>query len=194
MTKTVRVSRRLKWAGGLVASILMIGGAAFAVLQGQATLSGSSISTATSSLMISDDDTNYSSADHGFAFAGIIPGQRASQTEHFTLKNTGDTSLALHMSAGSQAAFTPDADLSKVNIILTPHNIGGATGTSESFSLQSLLDANSSGGEALIAPSTLGQNGRQGFDIQVAMDADAVSGSSATLSNLDLVFTGVGTN
>lgn len=185
---------RRKQAGVVIAGVLLAGGVAFAFLQSQAQLTGNSISTASTGLAISDTDSNYGSADHGFAFGGIIPGVQASQTEHFLLKNTGSTPLALRLAAANPSANPSHIDLSKVQVVLTPYNLTTyMPGTPQTFSLQSLIDAGSSGA-ALTYPDKLAAGTKEEFNIQVSMDADAVSGSSAALSGIDLTFTGAATN
>ena len=177
---------------GTVAALLIVaGGVAFALLQSQAKLTGNSIHTASAGLAISQNDSNYGPNTTGYDFFGIIPGSQVSQTEHFLLKNTGSAPLSLKAAASGTPSNPSGADLDKVHVILTPYQTGTSMpGTPQSFSLQSLIDADAAGGLAVDYPSSLAPGSKEEFNIQVSMDADAVSGSSAALSNIDLEFTG----
>lgn len=194
-----RIFRNLKVRGPrrpsvAVAAALMVaaGGVAFALLQSQAKLTGNTIQTDSAGLYISQNDTGYSPSVSGYTFAHIIPGSRASQTEHFLLKNTGSAPLALRLSVPSAPGNPGGADLGKVNVVITPYDTGTfMPGTPQSFSLQSLIDADAAGGLSVDYPAALDPGSKEEFNIQVSMDSDAVSGSGATLSNLDLAFTGV---
>jgi hypothetical protein len=185
----LRIQKR---SAGLIAAVMIIaGGVAFAMLQSQAKLAGNSVQTESAGLLISDTDSNYTDIERGFAFAHIIPGAQASQTEHFLLKNTGSAALALKLGATSLPVNPGNVDLSKVNIILTPYNENFMPGASQTFTLQSLIDGNTGGGLAVSYPAKLTAGAKEEFNIQVSMDGDAASGSSASLSNIDLGFTGV---
>lgn len=179
----------------IAAAAVITGGVAFALLQSQAKLTGNSIQTGTTGLLISQNDSNYNTSTTGYPFAGIIPGVQTSQTEHFFLKNTGSTPLALKLSDTSVPANPANVDLSKVNVIITPYSLTTfMPGTPQSFSLQSLVDADVSGGLDIDYPAALAPGAKEEFNIQVSMDSDAVSGSGASLSNIDLSLTGVATN
>lgn len=181
-------------AGTLVAVLIVAGGVTFALLQSQAKLTGNSISTQTTGLLISQNDSNYGPTTTGYSFANVIPGSQPSQTEHFMLKNTGTSPLALNVGVTSSPANPSNVDLSKVHIILTPYSTTTfMPGTPLNYTLQSLVDA-AGNGVPVDYPSPLAVGTKEEFNIQVAMDADAASGSSASLSNIDLGFTGVATN
>lgn len=185
-----------KWkkqlAGTLVISLL-VGGVAFALLQSQAKLTGNSIQTDSAGLMISTDNLNYASSTSGYDFAHVVPGFQASPAKPLFLQNTGSAPLALKLSAATPPSNPDGIDLDKVKVVLTPHDpVTDQAETSQSFSLESLIDMPD--GLPVSSPSALGSQDRQRFDIQIAMDADAVNGSGAALSNLDLTFTGVGTS
>jgi hypothetical protein len=195
MKQSITKSGRYKKAGIMIATVLMAGGAAFAIMQSQAKLTGNSIQTGSTGLLISPNDTNYAQAASGFNFTGLIPGAQASQTEHFLLKNTGNTALALKVAAANMPTNPANVDLSKVKVILTPYSlVTFMPSTPQSFPLQSLIDANATGGAPITYPEKLAIGTKEEFNIQIAMDADAVNGSSATLANLDFIFTGAATS
>ncbi|HET7059801.1 MAG TPA: hypothetical protein VFH99_00565 [Candidatus Saccharimonadales bacterium] len=183
-----------KSAATLAALILLVGGVAFALLQSQTKLTGNSISTVSTGLLISQNDSNYGPTTAGYNFSGVIPGAQPSQTEHFVLKNTGSTALALKLGVTSMPANPSNIDLNKVHVILTPYSTTTfMPGTPQSFSLQSLMDSADSG-VAIDYPDPLAASTKEEFNIQMSMDADAVSGSSASLSNIDLGLIGVATS
>lgn len=179
---------------GLLAVMIMAGGVAFALLQSQAKLTGNTIQTQSAGLVISQNDTNYSTSAAGYGFSGIIPGSQPSQTEHFLLKNTGSAALALKVGVTTPPTNPSGVDLDKVHVILTPYNTTTfMPGTPQSFSLQSLIDSGADG-LAVDYPSPLAAGTKEEFNLQIGMDADAVSGSSASLAGVDLTFTGAATD
>lgn len=180
--------KKLWIATGVV--VLSAGGLAFALLQSHADLTGNSIQTDSAGLLISKDTNIYSISANGYAFTHVIPGYQASQAEPIFLENTGSAPLALRLKAANPPTNADNMDLSKVKVVLTPRAAGtNAPGTPQSFPLQSLID--SPEGMPIDSPAALAPSDHQRFDIQMSMDADAVNGSSAALSNLDLTFNGV---
>ncbi len=175
-------------AGTAVALLIVAGAVAFALLQSQVQLGGNSIQTDSAGLLISRDGSSYSSSATGYAFVHIIPGSKPSQTEHFMLQNTGSAPLAINLGMPSAPDNPNDLDLGKVSVIITPHGVGAMPGSPQSFTLQSLMDA--ADGVAVDGPA-LDFGTTEEFDIQVAMDPDAVSGEGVALSGLNLTFTGV---
>lgn len=170
--------------------VLVAGGAAFAVLQSQQnTLTGNTISTATANLQISKDGTSFSETSVGFDFSDIVPGGAAMPItgQPFYLKNGGGTPLSLKFSVNGTPTNPDNIDLSKVSIILTTV----ASGTSpQTFSLQSLIAANSTGGLP-ISINNLNPGETQLYKLQVSMAADALNASSGSLTNVDFAFSGI---
>ncbi len=174
----------------VLALLIVAGGVTFALLQSQVDLTSNSVQTDSAGLLISSDDLHYTSSANGFDFVHIIPGSKPSQTQRFTLQNTGSAPLALRLKTANSPANPNNIDLNKVKIIITSYDTQTSRpGTPQSFTLGSLIDGGD--GVPLSYPTALQQNTKENFDIQVAMDADAVSGSGAMLSNLDLIFAGV---
>lgn len=175
----------------LIATLLtgMTGGAAYAVLQSQNSLTGNTISTATASLQLSTDNTSFSTSKVGFDFNNIVPGGSAVPTTGypFYLKNAGGTPLAIKFSVAGVPSNPGGVDLGKVNVILT---IVGSGTNAQSYSLQSLIDSNAAGG-TLTSAVPLAAGTTQQYKLQVSMAADAFSGASASLGNIDFVFNGI---
>jgi hypothetical protein len=174
-------------AVGVVAVLLVIvSGVTFAALQSQQdTLTGNTIQTATANLQLSTDGVNFTNSQAGFNFNNLVPGGPAVPTAGygFYLKNAGGTALSLKMAIVNTPTNPDSVDLSKVSILLT--TVGSGTGI-QTFSLQSLL---APGGVALTGNS-LTNGTTQQYKLQVSMTTDAISGSSASLGNLDFAFSG----
>ncbi len=184
-----RQSRWPQFVGVTASLVIMMAGIGYAVLQSQQnSLTGNTISTATANLQLSTDGTTFSGSHIGFDFNNIVPGGSAVPTTGypFYLKNGGGTPLNIKLAVTSLPTNPSNVDLSKVNIILTTVASGQ---NPQSFSLQSLM--NSAGGGTTISLSNLDTGVTQQYKLQVSMAADAVSGSSANLGNIDFAFTGL---
>lgn len=162
-------------------------GVTYAALQSQAaTLSGNTIETATADLRIGTSATSYAASRTGFSFTNVVPGGNAAPADGnvFYLKNYGTAPLALKVSVGTTPTNTNGVDLTKVYVVLTRID----TSTTQKFSLASLVTANTTGGVAM-TDNLAGQAFAQ-YKFQVSMDADAYSGTSASVGGIDLVFNG----
>lgn len=174
-------------AVGIVTSVIT-----FAALQSTGNaLTGNSIETATANLQLSNDGQNFSDSVPGFDFANIIPGGAAQpQTPYeVTVKNVGTTNLLLTVSTPTAPTVNGIDDLSKVHVLITPYTMVYGAYPVITASLADLTDG--------AVPLTWGTDSsmvRIGtsmkFRLQVAMDADAVNGSSGSVTNLDLSFSG----
>jgi hypothetical protein len=176
--------RKSRWLI-IVPLLLLMGGITYAVLMSLPdTLTGNTITTANANLLISTDGTNFSTTYPGFDFNNLVPGGSSVPITGyaFYLKNTGGVSLTPKLSIASQPTNPSNVGLDKVNIIVT--TVGSGV-PSQTFTLQSLLTGGQTIGNANLSP---GQN--QQYKLQVSMAADAMSGSSASLSGIDLVFSG----
>jgi hypothetical protein len=174
----------LRWPAALLAAF-MIGGIAYGVLASPpATLAGNTIETATANLVLSTDGTSYGTSFPGFDFSNLIPGGGPGPANgySFYLKNTGGVPLLVKLQMTKQPTNPNSVDLSKVNVLVTTV---GVAGPAQSFSLQSLL-----GSPTAIGSGTLAAGGIQQYKLQVAMTSDSMTGNSASLSGIDLVFSG----
>jgi hypothetical protein len=171
--------------GVIAVLIVIVSGVTFAALQSQQdTLTGNTIQTATANLQLSTDGTSYNNSHAGFDFTNIVPGGAAVPTAgySFYLKNGGGTPLTLKLAITSTPTNPDGVDLSKVSVLLT--TVGSGTPI-QTFSLQSLL---TNGGVSLTG--SLATSTAQQYKLQVSMTTDAVSGSSASLGNIDFAFSG----
>ena len=178
-------------AVGIVAAVMIVvSGVTFATLQSQQVkLTGNTIQTATANLQISPDGIIYSGSQQGFAFSNLVPGGQAMPLSGYSLylKNAGGTPLALKLALSSVPTNTDNVDLTKVHVILTPAD-GGSV---QNFTLQSLVDASSTGGQSILVPGELMPSASEQYKLQISMESDAVNGPSATIGNLDFSFSGV---
>jgi hypothetical protein len=176
--------------GVLTAVVVVVSGVTFAALQSQQVkLTGNVIQTATANLLVSPDGVNYSAAQSGFSFSSLVPGGQPMPLGGYTffLKNGGGTPLALKFSISSTPS-NPDAiDLNKINVIITPMN----GGSPQSFTLAALIAANTTGGATILTPNALMPGLSAQYTLQVSMTSDAITGSSASMGNIDFAFTGL---
>ena len=174
----------------MVSVTSLTAGVTFAGLQSQQSkLTGNVIQTATANLQISNDGNYYGDSQTGFSFANLVPGGQAMPLNGYSvyLKNAGGAPLSLKLAVSSPPSNPDGADLTKVTVLLKPVS-GGPTQT---FNLQALMDAATTGGLAITSPSQLNPNVVVQYTLQVAMNSDAVNGQGATINNIDLSFTGV---
>lgn len=174
----------------IAAIVAILGGIAFAVLQSQQdTLTGNTIETATANLQISTNGTSYSDSHAGFDFNNVVPGGPAVPMNGYALylKNQGGTPLALRLGIVSVPTNPNHVDLTKVSVLLTPLTTGADT---QMFTLQSLITGSGNGG-VVITGANLPIGVAQQFKLQIAMASDAVSGSVASLGNIDFSFSGL---
>src|SRR5581483_9596560 len=96
----------------------------------------------------------------------------------FYLNNAGSTNLSLKLGIdGSKLSNPSGADLNKVYIVLTPAAAGGVP---QKLSLASLASASSSGGLALNLTLAAGTTAE--YEVQVSMDATAVSATTNSVT------------
>lgn len=177
----------------IVATIAAVGGITFAALQSQPAITkGNTIQTAVASLQVSSNGSTYSSSMDGFNFNNLIPGGQPAPSGGYAMyvRNAGTTPLALRLSVSSLVANPDNVDLSKVHVLLTPLN----SSTTQNFILQDLIAAQTSGGAAVTSASRIISTQSMGFSMQVSLDADAITGPSASLSNIDFSFGAVAVN
>ncbi len=190
MKHTTRLKALVRAFGVLASLVVVVGGVTYAALQTQPVkLTGNTIETANANLQISTDGTNFASSLAGFDFANIVPGgQAVPQGGYtFTLKNGGGTPLALKFAVTTTPSNPANVDLSKVNVILTP--VSG--GTAQSFNLEALINANTTGGLAINNPTQIFAGTRALFTLQISMANDAMTAASASLGNIDFAFSGL---
>lgn len=185
----------IRAVGVVGATVALVGGVTFAALQSQlGVLRGNIIQTATASLQVSNNNVTYGATIEGFAFGNIVPGGQASPANGYPVyvRNVGTSPLALKLSVKGPLANPDNVDLSKVHVLLDP--VGG--GVLQNILLSDLIAADSTGGLAVTSASAVHLNPSvtTSFLVRVSMDADAVSGPGATISNIDFNFGGTAVN
>ena len=192
------MSKKSIWAGAvsravgvISAVVVLMTGVTYAALQSpQATLTNSTISSATADLRIGTSATSFSSTRIGFNFVDLIPGGIAAPVDGniFYLKNYGNANLGLHISIGSIPVNLSNVDLTKVSFVMTRLD----SSTVQTFTVKALVDSYINGGLSLT--DSLSGSVVAEYKLQAIMSADAFTGQTAQISDLDLVFTGTGTN
>ena len=173
----------------LTASVTLVSGISYALLQSQfGAVKSNTIQTAIAGLQVSTDGTTFYSQLEGYNFGGLVPGGQPVPTNGSPVyvKNVGTAPLAVKLSIPTGFTNPNNVDLNKVHLILSP--LGGGAG--QNITLQALVDSASSGGVALTQATHLNIGQIMGYTLQVSMDSDAVSGSTATLSNIEFDFGG----
>jgi hypothetical protein len=152
-------------------------------------LTGNSIETATPKLQLSTDGVSFGDSVPGFDFKGIIPGGSPQPSANggylLMVRNVGDSDLRLSVGVPTSPNVSGVTDLSKVNLIITPP-AGNGTYPPQIIKLSSLL----AGQVSIANQGVLIKTGTVSYRLQVSMDGDAVSGSSASISGLDIVVSG----
>jgi len=189
--KSIWVGAVSRAVGVISAVVVLMTGVTYAALQSpQATLTNSTISSATADLRIGTSATSFSSTRVGFNFVDLIPGGIAAPVDGniFYLKNYGNANLGLHISIGSIPVNLSNVDLTKVSFVITRQD----TSTAQTFTVKALVDSYINGG--LSFTDSLSGSVVAEYKLQAIMSADAFTGQTAQISDLDLVFTGTGTN
>ena len=143
-------------------------------------------------MRINKDGSSLTTSITGFDFNGITPGGPAAPSagNSFYLKNMGSANLAIKASISTTPTVITiqpsgaTVDLTKVFFEFTRVDTGNTT----TISLKSLMDANTSGGVAL--SDTLNGSGAAQYLLRVSIAADAFTAESASISGINLVFTG----
>lgn len=192
----LKTMRPLMQAMGIITAVMvLVTGVTFAALQSQqAVLKGNSIATAMAELKISKDNITYANLLDGYTFGNLIPGGSPTPTNGnpIYLQNTGSVALAAKLSVNEALSNPNNVDLAKVHIILLPSG-GGAP---QNISLKDLVSASSTGGIALSGGGLnhINAGGNASFAMQVMLDSDAISGSSANIGNLIFNFDATAVN
>jgi hypothetical protein len=178
----------------VIASLLLtlVSGVTYAALQSQSKLTGSSIQTATANLLVGKDTTTLSNTSSGYAFNNLIPGGTLTPSggHPVYLKNAGGTPLSLKFAVSSLPTNLNGVDLTKVMI----HLNSTASGQSQSFPLQTLVDGYAAGGSTITLVPVLFSDQTHPFTMQVSMAKDAFDGQTASIGAIDFVITGTATS
>ena len=170
---------------------VLTGGATFAAMQTQnAVATGNKITSATAGLLVGDGSV-YGSTTPGFTFANVEPGGAPAPAggSPLYIKNTGSTALTLRIAMGTANVTNPQSvNFAKTSFVVTPVD-GGTARTFSLSELQAAFTANT----PIVTSITIAAGQTQQLSLQAQMTADAVGSttSGATISGIDLVFSGV---
>lgn len=187
---SIRSINPLARAIGIFSAVaIVVTGVTAAALQSQATLTDNTISSATATLEVDniDNGLGFSSTDTGFSFTGLVPGADYGAAQHFSLKNTGTADLKVTVYA-TLATATGTIDKTKVHVRFT-NNDTADVAVYTMANLEAIFnDVPGVSGAGFLDIAAGGEE--NDFDVQVKLDADAIIGSSASLGDFNLVFTG----
>ena len=187
---TKRAIALTRGVGIIGATAALVTGITFAALTSNSvTLSDNTISTTTASLKVWNG-ASFANTATGFQLDDLLPGQY-STPQKFYLKNGTGTAMAVSATVPDAPTATGITDFSKVSVRIT--DLGDTDGTNTVVTnLQALIDgdivvdqdlpANAQGSTTVAAT-----NGNYTYEVKV--DPAAITGSSATIDNFDLVFT-----
>ena len=178
----------------VIVSVLLtlVSGVTYAALQSQSKLTDSSIQTATANLLVGRDTSTLSNTSAGYAFNNLIPGGTLTPSGGYPvfLKNAGGTPLSLKFAVSSIPTNLNGVDLSKVTV----HLNSTASGQSQAFQLQALVDSYATGGSTITLVPVLFSDQTHPFTMQVSMAKDAFDGQTAAIGAIDFVITGTATS
>lgn len=178
-----KLRQRTLWHKSVLATIVLslVAGLAYALLQTQGSVLGSTITTGNADLLISADGVHYGKSIPGFNFTNALPGGYATPAGGYPiyLKNNGSTALAMDLSINGTPSNPNSADLARINFNLID---AGGQATPQTFALETLID----GQKPLEADLAAGAS--REYKLQAALLPTADQG--AAISGIDLVFTG----
>lgn len=186
MTGVLKFSPLVRAIAVIGAVAALAGGATFAALQSQATLTNTTINSATASLKLWNG-SSFESTAPGFTVTNVVPGQ-GSAPQAFYFKNDGGVPLAVTATVPVAPTYAGVAEASDVEVDITCYNNATVNTNLEALlagpvSLNLVLPAGAQGDSG--NPNTVG-NCTAVFDF----DPAGVSGSSASVGPFDVVFTG----
>lgn len=178
--RTIKINPLARAIGTFGAVAALATGITFAAFSSSVTLTNSQFSTATADLKIWDGDS-YESTATGFNFTNVVPGV---ETAPFTfwLKNFGGVPLDVTSVSDNAAIHNGISDPSQVEVKVT--NVTSPETTT--FALSTLWDVTPDDWPG----NQLDAGEEDQYTITVKINNAAVSGSSASLTNLNLTFTG----
>ena len=191
--------RRANRSLSIVRSLVVIGavavvttGVSFAALQSpNVSLTSNIINSGSADLRISKDGSIFTvPSTAGFTFDGVVPGGSPVPAigNNFYLKNYGSVSLALKVGINISPTNLNGVDLSKTYLIFSRTDVASLPVT---VSVKALQDSYAAGGTAL--GEAVANGATASYTVKALMDSDAYTGSSASITGINLVFIGIGT-
>jgi hypothetical protein len=193
MQSVLKISPVMRAVGVIAAVAVLVTGITFAALQSQATLTNNTIASATADLQVDNTDSTtsgFGSTDVGYAFTGVVPGGADSNVGNFQLKNNGTANMSVAVQVPTLPTWTvnPAGPVVAADVDVIIACVGSVSGT---FGVTTDLAAINTAPVALTA-GNLNAGDTTACTVKISMDATAFSGSSASSTNFDFVFTGTG--
>lgn len=177
--RTIAIARA---AGVITATVGLVVGVTFAAFSSTATLSNNTLSTATAGLEIQTATQPFGQNVTGFNLTNLIPGSESTPFL-FNIRTTGGVPLAITAHVPATPSFTGfvAGGFSGVHIKIT--NADSAAVVADT-NLGDLLT-----GEVPLT-GTLAGNSQENLKATVLIDSSVVTGTSASVDNFDIIFTG----
>jgi hypothetical protein len=182
-----KLSPVAKAAGTVGAVVALAGGVTYAALSSTATLTDTSINTANAGLLLWDGNSFESTAS-GFTLTGQVP-DTPSAPQAFYFKNSGDSAETVSVKAN----HPPTTDLDLYSNIKVAFDCFGGSSSPVETNVQALID----GYVPLGLTLPVGAQGNSGDPNTVGnctakftIEGSGVNNDSASVSDLDLDFTG----
>lgn len=189
MLKSISISPVIRAVLVVGAVAALVTGVTFAALDSEATLTDNDLASATVGLQVNNTDNGGDPAatDTGFDITGLVPGSEyLPPGYHFSLTNTGDTDMRVKVKV---TGGTESGTVDKTKVHFRFDNTTDATSSPVEYTWAELEAA----GQTLPGvsdPDDLGVAETNHFDMRVKLDADAITGSSASIDDFTFTFTG----
>lgn len=175
--------------GVIAATAILATGVTWAALSSSpVTLDDTNLTTGTASLKIWDGSTFTASAP-GFQINNLIPGTD-SDAQRFYFQNDGDISLNLTARVIGSPGSTGITSWGGVKVIFTEEE----SGLTQEYTISELIagpvDLPGDGVEAGVQGDSNSTNADGNYNVRFNIESDNVTGSSASITDLDIQFDG----
>ncbi len=170
----------LRAVGVFAAVAVLVSSVTFAALQSQATLTNNQFATGTANLKIWDGET-YQSEAEGFNLTKLVPGTDSNPYDLW-LKNDGTIDLNVDVVSSTPTFSAGVLNASLINVKIT--SVVG--GESLDYPLSQLYDATPDA----LPGAPLAAGAERHYTVVININPDAVTGDSASVSDMNWTFTG----
>jgi hypothetical protein len=186
----VRTINPVLRAVGIIAAVaVLVTSVTFAALQSQATLTDSSVSTASVNLLIWDGDSFESTAP-GFTITNLVPGD-GSDPNMFYFKNSGGATMDLTVHVPTSPSASGFTGWENLKVIIT--NMSDPEAEPLETDMAALLAGDVPLPGAPLAPNAQGDSSNSeapgNYSVVFDINPESIDGSQASVTNIDFVFT-----